>query len=96
MASIIFAVLLDILCYKYRNCANFIIYLESFNSVAYVILPTKEYLEMGGWIMTMLHLLAFISFYCDKGAQTVFNTLMLTFRGILPMIQMQKELSLIY
>ena len=41
--------------------------------------------------MTMLQLLVFISFYCDKGAQSVFNTLMLTLRGILPMIQMHKE-----
>ena len=68
MASIIFSALLDILCYKYRNLANFIIYLESFNEVAYNIVPTKEYLEMKSWIMTLLLLIIFFSFYCDKGA----------------------------
>ena len=89
-ASIIFSILLDVLCYKYRNLANFIIYLESFNSVAYQIVPTQVIFEMRGWIMALLQFLIFIVFYCDKGAQIVFNTIMLTLRQVLPMIQLQQ------
>ena len=62
--------------------------MESFNAAAYQIVPTKDYLEMNGWFMTMLQFLVFIVFYCDKGAQIVFNTIMLSLKGTSPMFQM--------
>ena len=84
--GIIVAALIDILCFKYRNLAHSIIFIECFNHAIYEIMPNKYLLDQTYKFICFKAYLGFLSFYCDKGASIVFSTAMLSSRLIAPMV----------
>ena len=74
---LIFALCFDIVCYKYRHLAQFLLYFESVSALLYTLVPSVLYLTMTTFFMTTLYFLLFLGFYCDSGYQLVFHTLSL-------------------
>ena len=66
--SIVLALILDIFSYKYRQIAQSFIYIESFNTFMYSLVPSKYYMEMSMFFAVIIFIVHFGVFYCDTGA----------------------------
>ena len=75
--SIIIALLLDILCYKYRRLSQAILYYEGAVSLIFTLIPSRYYLELPVFYFMIFYVVMFIGFYCDSGAQVIYLSVIL-------------------
>ena len=76
-SSIIIALLLDILCYKYRRLSQAILYYEGASSLIFTLIPSRYYLELPVFYFMIFYVVMFIGFYCDSGAQVIYLSIIL-------------------
>ena len=76
--SIILGLVLDLICYKYRNLADAFLYQESLFYICVLLVPTKIYLENSTYlIIAIFHFFVFIMLYTNQGIQLIFHTITL-------------------
>ena len=75
--SIIVALLLDILCYKYRRLSQAILYFEGAASLIFTLIPSRYYLELPVFYFMIFYVVMFIAFYCDSGGQVIYLSVIL-------------------
>ena len=71
---IILALILDLACYKYRRLTNFILYFEGAYGLLITLIPSAYWLELPIIWIGINYLIMFLCFYCDKGAQIIYQT----------------------
>ena len=74
MTLLIASIILDMIAYKWRWCADWILYFESINTFITMLIPSVEGIRTEMYINSVI-VLAFISFYTDTRAQIAYLTL---------------------
>ena len=65
--GIVFGLVLDIACYKYRNLANIILYKESVWQLLLLLVPVRSQLEMTPIMIAVIHFVLFLVVYTEQG-----------------------------
>ncbi len=73
-AILIGSLLYDIACYKYRHLAHYTLYIETFATQLYMLVPMPLYLNLSTFFMAGFYVTIFIAFYCHSGKQIIFLT----------------------
>ena len=85
-SSIIIGLVIDLICYKYRNLANCLLYWESALILVYYLVPSPDYVNSSPIFFAVTHSIYFSLFYTGPGSQLIFQvvTLAVIYYFILP------------
>lgn len=70
---IVVGLVIDLVCYKFRNLADAILIFESVSFVIFLLIPTKTYLELSPYVIAAFQFIFFLAFYTDRGVQLVLH-----------------------